>query len=363
MNSRVRICAAAFVLVLRLMCTSCSPADPAASSTDSVYARIDNHVQQRMRSDRIPGLAVGIVKGSETVYLKGFGIADPSGRVVTPETPFVLASVSKSITALAVMQLVEAGRVNLDDPVTKYVPGFAAVDKEASGMITVRQLLNQTSGLSTATGNLLNIGNGGKPLDTIVEQLTHARLVSQPGAAFHYSNANYVLLADIVEHMAGQTYGDYVQSHIFKPLDMASSSASGTGGLQDSMATGFRRWFGFPVPMQPYRYVECLNNVSTAKDMTNYLSAVMNGGSFRDGFICTVSTLEQMQKPEAQMGAGLSYAMGFEVDSRKPHTLVMHPGDTVGFNANIAILPQGNWGIIENRLHGTSMPWTLSPAP
>lgn len=89
-----------------------------------------------MKSSHIPGLSLGIVRGNETVYLKGFGVADPTGRAVTPQTPFVIASVSKSFTALAVMQLVEADKIELDAPVINYISWFKT--KDASSGITVR---------------------------------------------------------------------------------------------------------------------------------------------------------------------------------------------------------------------------------
>lgn len=108
---------------------------------------IDAYIASKMRWPRIPGLAVAIVKDDRIVYLKGYGEADSSGRPVTPQTPFILGSVTKSFTALAVMQLVEAGKVELDAPVQKYIPWFRVADANASSQITVRQLLYQTSGL------------------------------------------------------------------------------------------------------------------------------------------------------------------------------------------------------------------------
>ena len=112
-----------------------------------------------MDAQRIPGLALGIVQGDEIVHLRGFGEADSSGRAVTPQTPFIIGSLSKSVTALAVMQLVEAGKVELDAPVQRYLPWFRVADEEASAEITVRHLLNHTSGLSTKTGRSFQ-GNG-----------------------------------------------------------------------------------------------------------------------------------------------------------------------------------------------------------
>ena len=107
---------------------------------------------------RIPGLALGIVHNDEVVHLRGFGEADPAGRTVTPQTPFILASASKSFTALAIMQLVESGKVDLDAPVRRYLAAFRVADEAASAQITVRHLLHHTSGLpeDSAFGPMLS---------------------------------------------------------------------------------------------------------------------------------------------------------------------------------------------------------------
>src|SRR5215467_11450829 len=110
-------------------------------------ASIDAFVSAQIQAQRIPGLSLGIVQGTHIVHLHGFGTADASGRLVTPQTPFIIGSMSKSFTALAVMQLVEAGKVELDVPVQRYLPWFRVADPTASARITVRQLLNQTSGI------------------------------------------------------------------------------------------------------------------------------------------------------------------------------------------------------------------------
>ena len=108
---------------------------------------VDDYITARMETAHIPGLSVAIVQGDQIVYLKGYGQADPSGRPVTPQTPFIIGSISKTFTALAVMQLVESGKVDLDAPVQRYLPWFRVADPEASAQITVRNLLNHTSGL------------------------------------------------------------------------------------------------------------------------------------------------------------------------------------------------------------------------
>src|SRR2546425_5337859 len=148
---------AALVVWLVLACWV-QPVHAASSTSTPEFAQIDSYIQAQLVESRMPGLALGIVHGDQIVHLQGFGKADDSGRAVTPQTPFFIGSNSKSFTALAVMQLVEAGKMRLDARVYEYLPWFRVADRSASAVITVRQLLNQTSGLSTYAGRGLLVG-------------------------------------------------------------------------------------------------------------------------------------------------------------------------------------------------------------
>ena len=124
-------------LLLCLTPSTVGATSPANAGPD--FTAIDAYVQAQMNESRIPGLALAIVHGDQIVYLKGYGSADPSGRPVTPQTPFMLASLAKPMTTLAVMQLVEAGKLDLDAPVQRYLPWFRVADENASAQITVRE--------------------------------------------------------------------------------------------------------------------------------------------------------------------------------------------------------------------------------
>src|SRR5829696_5628786 len=121
-------------------------------SRDEGFAAIDAYVERQIGELRIPGLALGIVEGDQIVHLKGFGVAGSDGRPVTPQTPFQLTSLVKPMTGVAIMQLVEAGKLDLDAPVQRYLPAFHVADEAASARITPRHLLYHTSGLPAAAG-------------------------------------------------------------------------------------------------------------------------------------------------------------------------------------------------------------------
>lgn len=131
----------AFLLVITCMIFHCSVI-MANSLDDTInYEHMDEIVEEGMRDYHIPGLSLGLVKGDKVVYLKGYGTADNSGRLVTPQTPFILGSVSKSFTALAIMQLVEEGKINLDGRVQLYLPWLQLDDPAGAKPVTIRDLL------------------------------------------------------------------------------------------------------------------------------------------------------------------------------------------------------------------------------
>src|SRR5882724_6858193 len=122
--------------------------------TDTLIVTIDKYIQDKMRRTHLPGLAIGIIRHGKVIFLQGYGSAG-AGRAVAPQTPFIIGSLSKSITALAIMQLVEQGLLDLDTSIQHYIPWFRVADKEASTRITVRHTLTHTSGLSRYAGREL----------------------------------------------------------------------------------------------------------------------------------------------------------------------------------------------------------------
>ena len=144
---------------------------PASEAPSPGFTAVDAYIRRQMKDARIPGLALGIVRDGHLVHLRGFGRADEGGRAVTPRTPFFIGSISKSFTALAVMQLAEAGRVDLDAPVQRCIPWFRVADPDASAQVTVRHLPNQTSGLTGRAGRGTTLAAGMHPLELAVRAL------------------------------------------------------------------------------------------------------------------------------------------------------------------------------------------------
>jgi CubicO group peptidase (beta-lactamase class C family) len=140
-TTRIRFALTALLVVCLpvLAAISSTYAQPLQAETD--FSAVDAYVEAQMKTLKIPGLALAIVQGDQVIYMKGYGQAHPDGSPVTSQTPFMIGSTTKSITALAVMQLVEAGKIELDAPVQTYIPWFRVADESASAKITVKYLL------------------------------------------------------------------------------------------------------------------------------------------------------------------------------------------------------------------------------
>ena len=208
----------------------------------------------------------------------------PEGQDATAKTPFVIGSTTKSITALAVMRLVDSGKVTLETPVRDFVPEFSLAEGEDVDAITVRHLLQQTSGLDDLSGGaLLASAADGTPLEAVAE-LKDARLASPPGETWRYANVNYVLAGLVVERASGMSYADYVDQRIFAPLGMHDSTAAG----QPSDATpGHKFWFGIPISAGPtVRQAEMAAGyvISTADDLGRYLAMYLEGRAWRERY-------------------------------------------------------------------------------
>lgn len=328
--------------------TNSTEAVPSASD----YSAVDTFVEAEMDAQRIPGLALAIVKNDQIVHLGSFGKADPSGRPVTSETPFIIGSSSKSFTALAIVQLVEDKKVELDAPVQRYIPWFRVADEKASAEITVRQLLTQTSGLSTKTGRSFQ-GNGDtsdSALEQAVRKLSTVELTQPVGTTHQYSTINYSVLGLIVQTVSGQSYESYIQEHILQPLKMHHSFTSEADAEPQGLASGYRYWFNRPTAAdEPYN--RGLNPagylISSADDMAHYLIAHLNNGHYGGAAVLSPSGTAELHRPAVPTGqTDTSYGMGWFVGPVNGTPAVFHQGETFTFHSNIVLMPESHQGVV-----------------
>ena len=325
-----------FVVFLFLLTQSLFSSHALAASERIDYKAVDVYLNSQIQAHRIPGAALAVVQGGRVVHTQGYGEASP-GRAMTPSTPMFIGSVSKSFTAVAVLQLVEQGRVSLDAPVQQYLPNFTLRDPQQASKITVRHLLNQTSGLAFAS-----LPNDALPenasLRQAVDSLAKATLVAEPGSAFIYCNHNYTLLGLLVETVSGEPYGEYIQKHIFLPLGMQQSYISKAEAVEAGLAQGYNHFFGFPIPRsqpQPLAALPAGFLISTAADMGKYLAFQLGNV---ESSVLSSKSLELLHTPPAEINS--NYAMGWHQNQRAGIPTIEHAGDVDTFHANAVLLPE-----------------------
>ena len=350
----IAVALGAFVLGAAYLVSKPGSDTPAANGAGAgpKYAEIESFVQDEMAAQRVPGLALGIVEDGRLAYVRGFGKADDSGRAVTPQTPFIIGSVAKSFTALAIMQLVEAKKIDLDAPVQRYLPWFRVADEQASAEITVQHLLNHTSGISTKTGRSYQ-GNGDTSdtaLEQAVRKLKSAELSAPVGSKHQYSTINYSVLGLIVQTVAGQSYESYVQTKIFDPLKMQNSYTSEAAAQPAGLATGYNYWFGRPrASHQAYNrgLIPAGYLIASAEDMTHYVVAQLDGGQYEGTSLLSSGGIGELHRPAVQTPKeDTSYGMGWFVGPLNDIPVVHHQGETFNFHSNVVLIPQSHKGVV-----------------
>ncbi len=302
---------------------------------------IEDVVDREMPASGVPGLAYAVVADGEISSVGAHGVLKIGGDgEVTPDTAFLVGSISKSFTALAVMQLVEAGKADLDTQVSNYLDPFAG---RPAGTITVRQLLSHVSGFSTLQGNASpgDITGGSDELARRVDRVAEIAPDHEPGERWEYSNTNYQILGRVVEVVSGLSYQSYVATNILEPLGMEHSFVA-DGDVHESMATGHRPWFGTKRPLPENRTdlgtAPQGGIVASASDLARYLLMMMNG---QDDVLSAEGKALMMRPASA---ASPSYGLGWFVDSGD--RTVWHSGTSPGYQSLATMVPSEKSGVV-----------------
>lgn len=314
-------------------------------------AAVDAYLQSQVDELGLPGAALAIIRDGAVDHLAAFGEADDSGRAMTPQTPVLLASVSKQFTALAIMQLVEAGKVELSETVQRYLPWFQVADPALAAQITVEQLLHHTSGLPHSADNeiLDALGDDQSPesLQAGVRAVAAVELRDTPGASFEYTNTGYNTLGAIVEAVSGQRFADYLDEHIFEPLQLQHTHGMASAARADGAAQGYYRWFGaayVPEPIAtPAGLQPSATLFSSAEDLARVIQMNLQSGQYDGATVLSAAGVETMQNSGPVVGEeAVSYGMGWW--NRPQWELSADPGDPVADAATARVLEHnGSW--------------------
>ncbi|MFF3438366.1 serine hydrolase domain-containing protein [Streptosporangium sp. NPDC002721] len=315
-------------------------------------ASVDRFVNAYREATGLPGVAVAVTKGDRVVHVAGYG-RTASGDPVTADTPMAIASLSKSFTSLAVMQLVEKGAVRLDEPVRVRLPEFAMADPRAA-RVTVRQLLDQTSGMADEAFPERSQPRPGS-LREAVARLRGARLAAGPGTRWSYHNTNFQVAARLVEVASGMPFAAYLRTHVFGPLGMRNSTTIDTERDLPASARGHLHLLGaaLALPEPPGFGNGSGGVISSARDMAQWM-IMQNGEGAGPGGVRVVSaaSVAEMRTPSR---INDSYALGWAIGTtRKGSPVVGHGGDLHTATAQQTLLPRSGYGIVVMANTGTA---------
>ena len=334
---------------------------PAAAA---VAATVDPIIEADLAATGAPGAAFVFVSGGRIIYSRGYGVSDAaSGAPVDPaRTVWPIASISKTVTALAVLQLVDQGRVRLDEDVNRYLRRLQ-VPAQGYGRLTLRHLLSHTGGLDELPGRQFD-----GPARPDMAAFLRGKLVRYraPGRLTAYSTYGIWLAAVLLEDVTGQSYADYVRDHVFASAGMASARVMSVRGDERGVATPYRLDDGRAQPM-PYEYyvsTPTSSIVATAEDMARLLLVHLGEGRAGANRLLSQRLMRMMHRQQATNHPAVpGWSLGMQMERLNGRTIAEHGGDIGGFSALFALLPDEEAGFfIVSHGEGTDLRFRIEQA-
>ena len=307
-------------------------------------------IQSVMLSDELPGLAIGMVAGGETVYARGFGVQSvETQEPVTMTTLFHMASISKPFSATALMQLAEKGQVQLDAPVVTYLPYFK-LDDERCGGISVQHMLSHVSGMPDVEDyewDRPQYDDGA--LERYVRSLTSKKLLFEPGQEFAYSNMAFECLGDVIAKISGTTFDDYIKEHILDPAGMVESTFLKPAYLPKNWAAPHvfvldrSAWGGYP-----YNRMHGPSSTlhSNALEMCNWAITNLQRGSFAGRQILDQSSYDVLWQPRVDASDGRQVGLSWFLEAYRGEKCIQHGGGDTGFATHFTLLPDKQAAVV-----------------
>ena len=313
-------------------------------SRAALIARLDSIAGAPVKAGAVAGMTVAVVKGRDTLLMKGYGFADVENQLAaTPQTVFRIGSITKQFTSSAIMQLVQEGKLNLDDDITKYGLTFPTHGRK----ILLRHLLNHTSGIPSYTDVGSRFGTVMRmdlSHDSLISVIAKDSLQFEPGTHFYYNNTGYFMLGMIIEKVTGKKYGDYLAERLFAPHGLAGSTYCDTKKLiprraqgYDKGANGFTNSDFLSMDL-PYAAGSLCSTVGDLVSWTTRLHAgrIVNATSFRD-----------MTTPvKLPSGRPMSYGFGLTADTAGTHRVISHGGGINGFISFLSHFPDASLTVV-----------------
>ena len=310
-------------------------------------------IQYEMAKHAVPGLSIALVDDQRIVWAQGFGFADVERKLpANADTVYRVGSISKLLTDTAAMQLAEQGRINIDQPLQHYLPGFTPKTHQPQAPITVRQLMTHHSGLPR--DQLKGLQNPApQPLYELEKDLSEEYLAYGPGQVFHYSNAGISLVGRVVETQSATPFAQYMRQSVLMPMGMSHSSFDTGPSASAQMSLGYRKRGA--VPEVPLRDVPAGGLNSSVNDLSRFMSMVFAEGASGGQQILKPQTVAEMLRPQntaVPLDSNFHVGLGWMLSTRGKSTLqnagpVAHHGGAIGmFRSALYVLPQHKLGVV-----------------
>jgi len=307
-------------------------------------------IQHELKEKGIPSIAMALVDDRQIVWAQGFGLADPASKLeATAATVYRVGSVSKLFTDIGVMQLVEQGKLNLDAPVTDYLPGFHPHNPFGKP-ITLRELMSHRSGLvrEPPVGHYFDSHPPG--LAEVVRSLNQTTLIYPPGTHTKYSNAGITVVGYVLQQLAGRPFAAYLKSTVLEPMGLHSSGFEPTPDLTRDLAKASIWTYDgrlFPAPTFQIGIFPAGSLYTTVKDLAKFESVLFAGGRAPNARVLTQSTLNEMWTPQfAGAGQPAAFGLGFALGKLDGHRRIGHDGAIYGFETSLDALPDDKLGAV-----------------
>ena len=347
LSSTIRFHGALFGLLLLAGCATPPPVIPASGDYRSLQDYLDWYIPRQLQKYDVPGLSIALVDGSRLVWAKGYGYADAERAVpADAETVYQVGSVSKILPAVAALGLAERGRIDLDKPITRYLPEFAIKSRwPAADPITLRTLLTHHAGLPTF---YLKGFFSHQPLSGVIQELRSEYLAYPPGTTLSYSNIGTNLTGLAIERVSGREFAAYMREEVFRPLAMTHSGFALDDGIAAKLARGYIN--GQPAPPTPVRDVPAAGLYSNALDMGRFMRFVLTGAGPQTPPLGR-ETLRAMFTPQYAenpfhfgQDIGLGWFLGgLPIDGAGK--VAWHNGGTKAYQAQMVVLPEKQLGV------------------
>jgi serine beta-lactamase-like protein LACTB len=311
---------------------------------------LERFIEHEVADKDLPALSIALVDDQQIVWARGFGFAKPKEKVAaTAGTVYRVGSVSKLFTDVGILQLAEQGKLDLDAPVTQYLPDFHP-DNPSGQPITLRQLMTHRSGLvrEPPAGNTFDPTE--PSLARTVESLNRTALVYPPGQRVKYSNAAITTAGYVLEKTQHEPFAKYLRRAVLEPLGMKKSAFGPIPAVRQDLATATMWTYHgreFDAPTFALGIAPAGGMYSTVEDLGRFLSVLFAGGRGPDGSVLKPATVAQMWTPQfAKPGAKNGFGIGFLIDDFDGHRRVSHDGAVYGFAANLTALPDEKLGVV-----------------